>query len=679
MIHTIQVGTCVSSLCWAPYGATSAEPEAKSQTYKDVSKNYLPKLPVLNKGYGATNCTKNAEDDVDDSKMLKNQEEFNMLVIGTANGRVLLYAYGVLLCADFEIQIADYIGNRSNRIVSAFLSSNFGVLTLVVECERCIGKCLYLQSYSTLLLQEKARELEIVALKYGQTASLLGYLSATVSAIKEAWEDILLEIDSKLVSYAQEKHRTSSGTVSDDFLELLIFGTPSDALEKFLLHDLTEKGLKKLGHSIDLCYCNIQKHVLKHLQSVTQALYFHFNDLRGMARWDDKFGPVGLSEAAVAEALQSTGAFLLKLVELLQVIDSSMRNFKAFFQWLYAVIFRLSDDTVPPEATRVTQQDMNFVAEFLKENFAVEWDEATRSSFSLERVGQYLKDEPLTFPLRDQSNLWQSFLQENPRVTESGLLVPHNPSRSLIQEHKQLEKAAAAAFDGPTDALGCQITKELQLILTAVPPGISTTVSYPASMREGIVHVLFVPELTTGEDIYVVRHLLSEQVLQVVRVVFNNFPNVARDEFRKYMVLDAQFYNQETLSILLSQEATGSDNSFPYLVQLSLKHLHSHFQTIPPKMSDYELLTELDLPAVDAAQFLDKMNFRRLENMRAASFAVSGARNVVCVLFQSRRRVRTFEMDVEEEEEDDDCDNDNSLRRDKDMTDLQDEDKENSF
>uniref|UniRef100_A0A0K8RBT8 Anaphase-promoting complex subunit 4 n=1 Tax=Ixodes ricinus TaxID=34613 RepID=A0A0K8RBT8_IXORI len=116
-----------------------------------------------------------------------------------------------------------------------------------------------------------------------------------------------------------------------------MFGTPSDALEKFLLHDLTEKGLKKLGHSIDLCYCNIQKYVLKHLQTVTEALYFHFCDLRGMARWEERFGPIGLSEAAVANVLQCTGAFLMKLMELLQVIDSSMRNFRAFFRWLYAV------------------------------------------------------------------------------------------------------------------------------------------------------------------------------------------------------------------------------------------------------------------------------------------------------------------------------------------------------
>jgi len=30
------------------------------------------------------------------------------------------------------------------------------------------------------------------------------------------------------------------------------------SLETFLLRDLTEKGLKKFGHSIEMCYSNIQ-------------------------------------------------------------------------------------------------------------------------------------------------------------------------------------------------------------------------------------------------------------------------------------------------------------------------------------------------------------------------------------------------------------------------------------
>ncbi|KAH8025004.1 hypothetical protein HPB51_002418 [Rhipicephalus microplus] len=343
IVHTLVLSVGVTCLCWSSDGTTAEDSELQSRLlFRDFSSAYLPKLPKLNKSYGCTSSMKLIEENADDCKMLKEQEDFNILVVGLAN-------------------------------------DTFSKLTVTIESERDgAGKFMCLHVYNMPLLRDKWGELRLVALKYGQVASLATYLTSTISSIKETWEDILLEVDSKLANYAQEKRRTSSGTVSDDFLELLMFGTPSDALEKFLVHDLTEKGLKKLGHSIELCYSNVQKYVLKQLQGVTQAIYFHLADLQGMARWEDRFGALGLRSEAVTNALGCTGSFLLKVAELLQVIEVSIRNFKAFFRWLYVVILRLSDDTVPPEVTRISQQEIVFVAEFLKENFAVEWSEENR-------------------------------------------------------------------------------------------------------------------------------------------------------------------------------------------------------------------------------------------------------------------------------------------------------------
>ena len=82
-------------------------------------------------------------------------------------------------------------------------------------------------------------------------------MSRTLIAISEAWETILLELDEKLACYASTK---PVGCACAEFLELLMIGVTSPALENFLLVDLTEKGLKKLSHSIEICYSNIQVH-----------------------------------------------------------------------------------------------------------------------------------------------------------------------------------------------------------------------------------------------------------------------------------------------------------------------------------------------------------------------------------------------------------------------------------
>ena len=64
----------------------------------------------------------------------------------------------------------------------------------------------------------------------------------TIKRIKESWENILLEMDTKLTGYAQSN---PPGTVAADFMELLLFGTFTPQLDLFLSKDMTDKGLKR--------------------------------------------------------------------------------------------------------------------------------------------------------------------------------------------------------------------------------------------------------------------------------------------------------------------------------------------------------------------------------------------------------------------------------------------------
>lgn len=66
-------------------------------------------------------------------------------------------------------------------------------------------------------------------------------------------------------------------------------GVPSDELELFLIQDLTTKGLKKFGSSVELSYSTIQKLVLKQLNIVGQSLAYHLSELRGLSRIPDRY------------------------------------------------------------------------------------------------------------------------------------------------------------------------------------------------------------------------------------------------------------------------------------------------------------------------------------------------------------------------------------------------------
>ncbi|ELU05334.1 hypothetical protein CAPTEDRAFT_221305 [Capitella teleta] len=122
---------------------------------------------------------------------------------------------------------------------------------------------------------------------------------------------------------------------------------------------------------------------------------------------------------------------------------------------------------------------------------------------------------------------------------------------------------------------------------------------------------------------------------------------------QRHSILDLTFYDANTLSLLLlcqnaaEQEEMGG---FPVLAQAPLSALEKDGFMLTTKgvapLTDTPHLSETDVgPLIDA------MNWRRLDNMKAASFAVSGTRKVACVLFASLRRVRLFLMDVEDEDE----------------------------
>lgn len=51
-----------------------------------------------------------------------------------------------------------------------------------------------------------------------------------------------------------------------------------------IFSDLTEKGLKKLGHSIDVSYKTILKLVVRHLNKAALHICYHLTALKGMAK-----------------------------------------------------------------------------------------------------------------------------------------------------------------------------------------------------------------------------------------------------------------------------------------------------------------------------------------------------------------------------------------------------------
>lgn len=660
-IHSYETNSSISCMSWT---ATESTTEATSCPYfSDVSAKYLPKLPPLAKSYAGVVGCKHAEEQQADKK-IKDNSVLNILTVGCVNGTVHLLAFGIYPIGKVTVQ-------DSARITTAVLTNDLSMISVIIDIVVNEKHALHLCTLRTELLNQHKQELQVVSSKYCQISSLMAYLESTIAAMKEAWEDILLEMDLKLASFAQKKAQLGTGTVSDDFLQLLMFGTCSDELQEFLLHELTEKGLKKLGRSLETSYSNVQKLVLKHLQAVTQALMYHMHDVVGMANWQEKFGALGLSPGAVDAARSSIGSFMLKATELQQVIDNSMKNFKAFFRWLYVVILRLSGEAIMPEMNKVTQQDLIFVAEFLKDSFTEEAamqkdpEGATSSSgVHLERVGQYLKNSPLYYPPDTSTNPWAQKLNNCPLLQEDPLQFKHEVNKSLIQQDANLREAITAAFASPVEAIGGTIASVASFTLLESDQRIRSKVRFLNLGPSSLMLSLSVTEHNNQlQRVYIFKQCSSAMgELNCASLEFGSI-TVHNEPDGLHQIVDMQFYDSDTLSLLLH-----SDGCAPVLAQFPLSTLKI-FASFPKSSHAVPFLQEM--APVNGSNILNAMNSRCLENMKAAGVAVSGTRKVACVLFSSKKRVRLFEMDVEDDDDDEEDITDRSL------LDIGEDDKEN--
>ena len=349
-LHTYSCNADIAGLSWT---RNSIGKEERSED--PLENEALIDLPPLN----LSSSTKPVKID---SSGNQNNTTMNFLVVATTTGLVHLYAFGTLLSG--TVNIMDFLPPSDNvtkgtlKILSARLNASFDKLFIQLVAEDNLVTTLILKN--TFLAQNSSSLLEL-SRRHCQLLDTMIYIDEVIQAIKEAWESVLLEMDTKLTKYGES---VQPGSVSADFIVLLVFGKPSPELEHFLVHDLTDKGLKKLGNCIELSYTTIQKLVMHPLQTAVLQASSHLNGLRGLSRNKRAYGTL-LLEPVIEEALQKAGSFLLKAFELQQTIDQSTRDYKIFFRWLYSVIIAQLEENVPDDIGQMTQQELNYLAQFL--------------------------------------------------------------------------------------------------------------------------------------------------------------------------------------------------------------------------------------------------------------------------------------------------------------------------
>ncbi|XP_069487956.1 anaphase-promoting complex subunit 4 isoform X2 [Ambystoma mexicanum] len=618
-LHTLVVNSPVACMQWME---VTEENSVLASFYnaEDESNLLLPKLPALPKNYSAT-AKIFSEEKSDEILKLLGDVRLNVLVLGGRSGVIEIYAYGMYKIAT----ITEVFGSSLGLCLSSDLKS----LSVVTEvATESTPEVTYFQ-LDTSLLSNYLPEVTRMARKFTHISTLLQYLKLSLSCMCEAWEEILMQMDSRLTKFVQEKNTETS--VQDEFMQLLLWGKASPELQALLMTQLTVKGLKKLGQSIESSYSSIQKLVISHLQSGSEALLYHLSELKGMALWRQKYKPLGLDSKTIEDAITAVGAFILKANELLQVIDSSMKNFKAFFRWLYVAMLRMSEDHVLPELNKMTQKDITFVADFLTEHFNEAPDLYDRKGkyFNVERVGQYLKDEDDTLmsPPNTEGNQWFNFLQSSIHLKESPLLFPYHPQKSLHFVKRQMETIIDQCLQKPAVIIGKSVRRTLCLKLYK-----------ESKSEESSPRLLKLPFLSNTNGLRAIE--------------FGNILNSANESSSTSFCsfLNAHFYDNETITVVLKENAE-SEGKDRILSQLDLSSVYFHEETVKEFTWNPNLRLDEHSDDIPTHTVFLENQWRVLENMKAQYVSVNGIRKVACVLSSNLRHVRVFEMDAEDDGE----------------------------
>ncbi|TRY62653.1 hypothetical protein TCAL_16639 [Tigriopus californicus] len=650
-IHRMDLGSKLTCLKWI----ASPENRNKPDNASSGDWNFLTRLPLLSKAYSTT--TYESQFDVAECRIFDKDGPTSLLVCGTEQGFINMYINGFLHCARLDL---NQLSHRPCVIQDVTLASDLSHISVLISDRSSPEESdLALVILSLPLISTCYQELLVLAEYYNIFQGTLNYLNQTLKQLSEAWEEIVLEMDTKLANLAK---KLPDGGMSADFLELLLFGSPSAEIEHFLLHEMTDKGVKKLDSSIGVSYANVQKLVMQYLHFVIQTMSFHITNFLGKVRSNEKFALLGISTDELVDARSKLGSLWAKGTELQQVIIESRHNFRVFFKWIRREILRLSDDSIPDDLNQMSQMDVKFIADFLA-NFDLDENDSDQSSLDegeetmdsddsnkfthkhLERVGQYLVDSPLVRPVDRSKCPWQEFLKKNPDILDIEFIIKVNEEASLVQEFKHAEKSILTMFQ----SMHFELTDQCQFHgLVGVSPWTDKSLCHQLECSDRVLGSM--NDGQSNSKFLLFELSQSRDKRTRLRAFWIELPT-------HLILVDLQFYTGDILSVLLKENPPKVENA-QWLVQFPVLQAEPYFKDLP--VGSFQSLNLIrDFRAIQTKKFLDIADMschRELWDIAASSMAVSEPRKVAAMLFENRKRIRIYDMEVELEEDEDEDD-----------------------
>lgn len=193
-VHTFNLNCDISCMIWTNCSKPVLNPEdATNQNYFDHTK-FLPPLPSLN------SMSSNTKKIDYNTLRFYSKDSLNVLVTGLTNASLNLSMFGMITCANVDLR-PTFPNEQNIEIKNVVMSDDLKQLFVVVKVSSITQVLIYendmLHKYSIPLLK--------ITTQHGLVKNTLSYIRDTIQSITEAWETVLLEMDNKLIKFADSQ------------------------------------------------------------------------------------------------------------------------------------------------------------------------------------------------------------------------------------------------------------------------------------------------------------------------------------------------------------------------------------------------------------------------------------------------------------------------------------------
>eukprot|EP01137_Pigoraptor_chileana_P030628 Opistho-2@17377 len=569
--------------------------------------------------------------------------KLTVLSVGDASGCVHLLALGTFKLATLDMvalgSLPPLPSSQSYRVTSVSASRDLGTVLATLST----GDAAFAVVAASPLGPARRAELLNVVVRRERLRQLSSLCCASVGRMQELWEESLLKLSSKLRRYTNEVAGTGppgfERTAERELLSFLLDGSTSPDLQGFIGRELAEAELKRIAAASEASCNAVHAAVSGDMWRAASSMCVAASDALGLARWEERYGMVGVRESAVEKCVDCAKRIIVKAEEAIVVLTEVRASMGALHTWLLYASRLVTNTQDAQRAAPVVRPavDLSAIARLLRDG--VGGTEASAAGNTYRRVAQYFETRPLAIPFKTGGD-------------------------SLATAVEAADDAIAVAFAGVGQTLAASFTAAAVVPVPGRPavdpsasphPGEAGTVlcCLPVPSVPLCLAVLSVSSKPSRKQSFGIPPLAVTVSSVIIEMGITSSPLC--DTIRH-----AHMHGSDSVVVLVGGADISSPECSLILAKIPAFATLGHYATTDKRPFAVPSMWLDMLPPMPLGDQEGECRVRSLNDMRGgcASVYASSTRNVAVCVSNKRRKVRLLDLAEDEEEKSDDGEKD---------------------